>query len=92
MAHNLDRFTGDLEDVKAEAARLHIQPSTLRMYLEWYGEAMVVARTRHGERPMPAYEAEIRRQIHGERIKSYRQMQLPFPGSDDAYNHELRGW
>ena len=40
LAHNLDRFDfrADFELMAAEAARLKVEPGTVRLYREWYGD------------------------------------------------------
>jgi hypothetical protein len=40
---------------------------------------------------MPAYEAEIRWQVLGEKFRILHQMELAFPASNQ-YAYELRGW
>jgi hypothetical protein len=71
MAHNLDRFSfcADFEDIAGEAARLNVPIDTLRRYLDWYGEEPVNVITRSEKTTMPAFEAEVRWQVLGERIR-----------------------
>ena len=71
MAHNLDRFDirADFELVAAEAARLKVEPETVRLYREWYGDELVIVKGRGLVSRMPAYEAEIRWQVLGEKVK-----------------------
>jgi hypothetical protein len=74
MAHNLDRFSyqAEFEDIAGEAARLDVSADTVRMYLDWYGSQLVTVKGRTGVNSMPAYEAEIRWQVLGERIKAFQ--------------------
>ena len=69
MAHNLDRFSfsSDFELVAGDAARLGVTPRTVRMYRDWYGEQPVTVVTKAGMQALPAYEAELRRQVLGDR-------------------------
>ncbi len=94
MAHNLDRFAfnSDFEDITAEAARLKVTVSTLRMYREWYGDQPVTVITKAGMTSMPAYEAEIRWQVLGEKVTRFHQLELPFPVTANHYVYERRGW
>lgn len=62
------------------------------MYLDWYGDATVTVVSKAGMRAMPAYEYEIRWQIHGERFKRYQQLELAFPVPQNHYAYERRGW
>ncbi len=93
MAHHLDRFSthADFEDVTAEAARLDVLPSTVRMYRDWYGEAPVTVTGQGGLSAMPAYEYEIRRQVHGHALRALRQLGLPFGNSRNHYRRETCG-
>lgn len=70
MAHHLDRFScqAEFEDIAGEAARLDVCPDTVRLYLDWYGDQPVTVIGKVGMMSMPAYEAEIRWQVLGERI------------------------
>jgi hypothetical protein len=94
MAHNLDRFSFDtaFEDIAGEAARLDVGADTVRMYLDWYGDQPVTVVGKAGMTSMPAFEAEIRAQVHGERIRRYRQLELAIPVSQNHYAYEVRGW
>jgi hypothetical protein len=94
MAHNLDRFAfnSDFEDIAGEAARLNVSAQTIRMYWDWYGAEEVAVMTRAGMKSMPAYEYEIRWQIHGEKVERYRQLELAFPAPTNHYAYERRGW
>jgi hypothetical protein len=67
LAHHLDRFASgpSLEELAGEAARLGVEVETIRQYLARYGEQMVVVKTRHGPRSMPAYEFFIRKDLTG---------------------------
>jgi|GEM_PF-5222575 len=93
MAHNLDRFafTSDFENITGEAARLNVSPRTVRMYLDWYGDQLVTVSTKAGMNSMPAYEAEIRWQVLGEKVRRYQQLELAFP-VPNHYAYERRGW
>jgi hypothetical protein len=93
MAHNLDRFSFDnkFEQIAADAARLQVMPDTVRMYLDWYGEEPVTVVSKCGMKSMPAYEAEIRWQQLGEKVRIIQQLALPFPASNH-YTYERRGW
>ena len=93
MAHNLDRFSFDSkhEQIAADAARLNVSARTVRMYLDWYGDQAVTVVTRCGMQSMPAFEAEIRWQQLGEKVRVLRQMELSFPASHQ-YSYERRGW
>jgi hypothetical protein len=70
LAHNLDRIDirADFELVAAEAARLNVDPGTIRRYRDLYGDELVVVRAKGLASRMPAYEAEIRFQLLCERI------------------------
>ncbi len=70
LAHNLDRFDirADFELVAAEAARLRVEPGTVRLYREWYGNVLMNVSVKGLASRMPAYEARIRSQILGEKI------------------------
>jgi hypothetical protein len=93
MAHNLDRFSFDnkFEQVAADAARLNVSAHTIRMYLDWYGEQPVTVISKCGMQSMPAFEAEIRWQQLGEKVRVLRQMELSFPATNQ-YAYERRGW
>ena len=93
MAHNLDRFSFDSkhEQIAADAARLNVSTRTVRMYLDWYGDQLVTVVTRRGMQSMPAFEAEIRWQQLGEKVRVLRQMELGFPAGSH-YTYERRGW
>ena len=93
MAHNLDRFSFDskYEQVAADAARLNVSTQTVRMYLDWYGEQPVTVIGKCGMQSMPAYEAEIRWQQLGEKVRVLRQLELTFPATHQ-YAYERRGW
>ena len=93
MAHNLDRFSfdSDFEDVAIAAAHLQVTTQVVRKYLDWYGEEPVTVVRKTGMASMPAYEAEIRWQVLGEKVRIIRQMELPFPASHQ-YAYERRGW
>jgi hypothetical protein len=71
LAHNLDRFDfrSDFELVAAEAARLQVGPGTVRLYRDWYGNALMNVAIKRSVYRMPAYEARIRSQILGEPIR-----------------------
>jgi hypothetical protein len=71
LAHHLDRFAlrVDFEDIAGEAARLGVSADTLRCYLDWYGEEPVTVTARNRLTTMPAYEAELRWQVLGEKIR-----------------------
>ena len=79
MAHNLDRssFRADFEDVAGEAARLNVPIDTLRCYLDWYGKEQVTVIIRRGKATMPAFEAEVRWQFLGERIRIIQRTDIP---------------
>ena len=77
LAHNLDRFSPsialnpgrDYEFLAVEAARLRVETITISLYVDWYGlEPVIISRRGLIDR-LPAYEAEIRTQILGERFK-----------------------
>jgi hypothetical protein len=70
LAHNLDRFDfrADFELVAAAASRLQVEPGTVRLYREWYGDELVIVKFKGLVSRMPAYEAQVRRWILGERI------------------------
>ena len=91
-AHNLDRFgfAPTFEDLAVESARLNVETATVRLYIDWYGEEPVTVLSRGGAASMPAYEAEIRAQVHGERLVRVEQAALPFTA--DHYSRDLRGW
>jgi hypothetical protein len=93
MAHNLDRFSTSSrhEQIAADAARLNAPAPTVRMYLDWYGDQVVTVVTRCGMETMPAFEAEIRWQQLGEKVRVLRQMELGFPAGSH-YVYERRGW
>ena len=93
MAHNLDRFSfdSDFEDVAIAAARLKVTIHTVRMYMDWYGEEPVTVISKCGMQSMPAYEAEIRWQQLGEKVRIICQLELPFPATNQ-YAYERRGW
>ena len=93
MAHNLDRFSFDskFEQIAADAARLQTTPATICKYLDWYGEQPVTVVNKRGMKSMPAYEAEIRWQVLGEKFRILRQMELALPVSNQ-YAYEQRGW
>ncbi len=93
LAHHLDRFSPgvDFEDAAGEAARLKVTTRTLRMYHDWYGSQVVTVVAKDGMKAMPAYEVEIRREIHGERLTRCEQLELPFPPTNH-YSYEHRGW
>ncbi len=93
MAHNLDRFSFDskFEQIAADAARLNVSTRTVRIYLDWYGEQQVTVISQCGMQSMPAYEAEIRWQQLGEKVRVLRQMGLTFPATNQ-YAYERRGW
>ena len=76
LAHNLDRFDirTDFELVAAEALRLKVDPETIRRYRDLYGDELVVVSVKGLVSRMPAYEAEIRFQLLGERMTWIRQM------------------
>ncbi len=76
LAHNLDRFEirADFELVAAEAARLNVEPETIRRYRDLYGDELVVVRVKERVLQMLAYEAEVRFQLLGERIEFIRQV------------------
>ena len=71
LAHNLDRFDfrADFELVAAEAVRLQVEPGTVRLYREWYGNALMNVSVKGLMSRMPVYEARIRSQILGEPIQ-----------------------
>ena len=93
MAHNLDRFShSDFEAVAVAAARFNLDTDTVHMYLDWYGDQPVTVVGKAGMKSMPAFEAEIRAQIHGERIRRYRQLALAIPVPQNHYTYEVRGW
>jgi len=88
MAHNTDRFAfgSDFEDVRGEAARLNVQPSTLQMYRDWYGESSVLTCCVKGQlKTMPAYEFEIRRQVHGDKLRKVVQLEMALDFGQRAY-------
>jgi hypothetical protein len=93
MAHNLDRFSFDSkhEQIAADAARLNVSARTVRMYLDWYGEQPVTVISKRGTQSMPAFEAQIRWQQLGEKVRVLRQMELSFPAGNQ-YAYERRGW
>jgi hypothetical protein len=70
LAHNLDRFDihADFELAAAEAARLHVEPETVRLYRSWYGDELVIVKSKGLVSRMPVYEAQIRLWMLGERI------------------------
>jgi hypothetical protein len=47
--------------------------------------------TKTGMTSMPAYEAEIRWQVLGEKVARYQQLELAFPATNH-YAYERRGW
>jgi hypothetical protein len=71
LAHNLDRFSfrAEFEDIAGEAARLNVPIDTLRIYLDWYGDDPTAVSVRGRITWMPAYEAELRWQELGERVR-----------------------
>lgn len=71
LAHNLDRFDfrSDFELVAAEAARLQVEPGTVRLYRDWYGDEIVIVKVTGLMSRMPTYEAQLRLWILGEPIK-----------------------
>jgi hypothetical protein len=71
LAHNLDRFSfqAEFEDIAGEAARLNVPIDTLRTYLDWYGDGPTAVSVKGRVTQMPAYEAEIRWQVLGERVR-----------------------
>ena len=77
--------------IAADAARLQTSPTTVRKYLDWYGEQPVTVVNKRGMKSMPAYEAEIRWQVLGEKFRILRQMELALPVSNQ-YAYEQRGW
>jgi len=93
MAHNLDRFSFDnkFEQIAADAARLNVSTRTVRMYLDWYGEEPVTVISKCGMQSMPAYEAEIRWQQLGEKVRVLRQLELTFSATNH-YAYERRGY
>ena len=93
MAHNLDRFSfsSDFEDVAGDAARLGVTPRTVRLYRDWYGEQPVTVVTKAGMQALPAYEAELRCQVLGERLTRARQLELALPVAANHYDYERRG-
>jgi hypothetical protein len=70
LAHNLDRFDArcDFELVATESARLNVEPETIRRYRDLYGNEPVIVRVKGLVSQMPAYEAEVRFQLLGERV------------------------
>jgi hypothetical protein len=70
LAHNLDRFDlrSDFELVSAEAAKLDVEPETVRFYRDRYGDELVVVTIKGLTSRMPAFEFQIRRWILGEWI------------------------
>ncbi len=70
LAHNLDRFDfrADFELVAAEAARLQVEPGTVRFYRDRYGDETVTIILRGLISRMPVYEFQIRRWILGEQV------------------------
>jgi len=87
MAHNLDRFSfTDFESTHGEAARLKVQSDTLTMYRDWYGESDVLTCCAKGRlKTMPAYEFEIRRQVHGEKLRKVVQLEMALHFGQQAY-------
>lgn len=71
LAHNLDcfDFCADFELVAADAARLMVEPGTVRLYRDWYGNALIAVAIKGTILRMPTYEARIRSQILGEPIQ-----------------------
>jgi hypothetical protein len=76
LAHNLDRFDirADFELVAADAARLKVEPEVIRSYRDWYGDEPVIVKVKGLVSRMPAYEAEVRWQMLGERIRFVEQV------------------
>jgi hypothetical protein len=93
MAHNLDRFScnSKFEQIAADALRLNVPARTVRMYLSWYGEQPVTVVSKCGMQSMPAFEAEIRWQQLGEKVRILRQLELSFPATHQ-YAYDGRGW
>jgi hypothetical protein len=60
-------------------------------FLDWYGEQPVTVVNKPGMKSMPAYEAEIRWQVLGEKFRILRQMELTLPVGNQ-YVYEQRGW
>ena len=71
LAHNLDRFDfrSDFELAAAEAARLNVEPETVRFYHDRYGDIPTVVTVKKQRSRVPAYEYHIRRWILGESIQ-----------------------
>lgn len=76
LAHNLDRFNvrTDFELVAAEALRLKVESENIRRFRDLYGDELVVVSVKGLMSSMPAYEAEIRFQLLGERIAWLRRV------------------
>ena len=70
MAHQLNRFSAraDFEDITGEAARLAVEPHTVRLYQRWYGDQPVLIRQRGTYYWIPAYEVSLRRDVFGEKL------------------------
>ena len=50
------------------------EPEVIRSYRDWYGDEPVIVKTKGLVSRMPAYEAEVRWQMLGERIRFVEQV------------------